>query len=114
MQVDPQGHRTSYAYDGAGRQIAVTNAENETTQSVYYADGQLQQTIDPEGHRTSYTYDAAHRQTTVTNPEEETTASVWWPSGLVRASINPEGDRTTVSFRQGCMIVREVPAIVVA
>ncbi|MEK7412148.1 MAG: hypothetical protein AAB263_02390, partial [Planctomycetota bacterium] len=69
--VDPSGLnlKTTYSYDGQGRTLTVTDANNTATQYECDAKGQLKAVIvDPTGLnlRTEYTYDDAGHTLTVT------------------------------------------------
>lgn len=59
---------TSYGYDGAGRQITVTDPEGHVTETVFDDDGRVASVTSPEGRTVSYGYDAAGRRTEVTTP----------------------------------------------
>ncbi|HEY4146089.1 MAG TPA: DUF6531 domain-containing protein, partial [Pinirhizobacter sp.] len=52
---------TSYTYDRAGRQVAVTDPNDQTTFTVYDAVGNVVATVDAIGHVTRYLRDAAGR-----------------------------------------------------
>jgi YD repeat-containing protein len=64
---------TTYAYDGQGRTITMTDAAGTVTQNTFSARGQLLEVaVDPAGLnlRTGYSYDAAGRTLTVTEGKD--------------------------------------------
>ncbi len=58
-------YTTSYAYDGEGNAITVTDNRGNSTQFLYYADGLLRKETSPIGHVTQYTYDANRNVLTI-------------------------------------------------
>jgi YD repeat-containing protein len=81
--IPPLNNRTTYQYDGAHRQIAVTNGAVETTQSRYNANGTLLTTILPKLNRTTYLYDGANRPIRVINGVNRPTDSRYYLNGLL-------------------------------
>ena len=73
---------TRYAYDAAGRRIAVTNALSQATRFAYDANGNQTNVIDALGRTNAYTYDALNRQTKITLPD--TTSEIYGYDGLNR------------------------------
>jgi len=71
---------TSYAYDGQGRQLTVTDPSGRVSTFTYDREGRLTQTVlDPGGvaaTTTTYTYDAQGRQVTVTEGADTPAAQV--------------------------------------
>ena len=61
--------QTRYAYDAAGRRIAVTNALNQGTRFACDANGNQTNTLDALGHMTGYVYDALNRQIQLIYPD---------------------------------------------
>lgn len=56
---------TRFAYDAAGRLMAITDPAGGVTRNEYDAAGRLTARIDPLGRRTTYTFDALGRQARV-------------------------------------------------
>ena len=56
--TDPDGHTTSFTYDGAGNQLVTTDALGHTMTRTYNAFNEVSSVTDPMGINTSYTYDA--------------------------------------------------------
>lgn len=69
---DAVGFVTSYSYDDAGNQTAITDAAGNVTHFDYDGSGNLLRQVDALGHATTFTYDAAGNQrtqtTTLTTP----------------------------------------------
>jgi len=57
--------KTSYGYDGAGRQTAVTDEAGRTTSREYLQNGWLKRIVRPNGDFIQYTYDKVARLTKV-------------------------------------------------
>jgi RHS repeat-associated protein len=72
-EEDPQGHRTTYHYDGDGRTVAVENALGQTTKTAYDGQGHVIQQTDPLGHLTAHAYDGNHNRTQTQNALSQTT-----------------------------------------
>ena len=81
-RVDPRGNvtganpndfKTSYAYDEAGNETAVTDPLSHVTTLVYDRGGRLQSKTDPMSHTVSYGYTALGRVQSVTAPDSSTT-----------------------------------------
>ncbi|WP_346837593.1 DUF6531 domain-containing protein [Microbulbifer sp. SAOS-129_SWC] len=71
--TDGNGNTTSNTYDAANRLLTSTNAEGETTTYAYDEVGNRVGIVDGNGHGTSYEYDQINRLVTVTNAENEVT-----------------------------------------
>jgi len=61
-----------FTYDEAGRRIATTNGNGETTRSRYDLRGNLIELIQPMDQRTLYAYDVHNRQTALTDANGRT------------------------------------------
>jgi YD repeat-containing protein len=79
---------TSYAYDGAGKLLAVSETEGASTVTretrQYDAIGELIRSTDSLGRETRYTYDAAGRETSRTDPLGNTTWTAYDADGRIR------------------------------
>jgi YD repeat-containing protein len=65
--------QTDFEYDAAGRQVAVTDANRQTTSFVYDNVGRLVRTIFPDGTRREMEYDELGRRIEETNQAGKTT-----------------------------------------
>lgn len=63
QEIDPNGNRTTYAYDAAGRLVRLTYADNSFTTYSYDAAGSLLSYTDPNGSTVTQTFDALNRRT---------------------------------------------------
>jgi RHS repeat-associated protein len=80
-------HRTSFAYDAAGRELVRMNPLSQRTTLA-----------DPDGGTTTYVYDAAGRRTKLVNPFAETTTLVWDDAGRqVRKELD-NGTWTSITY----------------
>jgi len=73
---------TRYAYDAAGRRMAVTNALNQGTRFAYDANGNQTNVIYALGRTNTYVFDALNRQTKIIFPDS--TAEAYGYDGLNR------------------------------
>lgn len=87
------------AYDGAGRQIRVENAEGEISSTVYEGySGRTIATVDPLSHRTSLAYDNAGRQITTTDPAEGVDSTIFDDASRPTVLIDAAGGRTSFVY----------------
>jgi RHS repeat-associated protein len=114
QQVDPDGNRTTTAYDGDGRVLSVTqpsytppgtsSAIAATTKYGYDEDANLTSVTDPGGNTTSYAYDALGDVTSVTDPQltGQSAAGVWnftYDSDREQlSSTSPTGAQTDATY----------------
>jgi RHS repeat-associated protein len=80
---------TSYAYDGAGRRIAVTNPRNYTTEFEYDAAGRMTEIRDAVGGAVAFSYNAAGEITQLTNPRSLTTTFTYDGLGNLTSQTDP-------------------------
>jgi len=73
---------STYAYDGAGRQTAITNPDGLVTTYGFDGDSHRTSAIDANSNTTSYAYDADGRQVTVTNALGDYTVTEYDQRGL--------------------------------
>ena len=74
VEQDPFGGRTTYYFDGEGRQIAVEDALGNLRRVEYDGQGHVTNEIDPRGFQTRYQYDANHNRTNVVDARTNATA----------------------------------------
>jgi RHS repeat-associated protein/uncharacterized repeat protein (TIGR01451 family) len=67
-EIDPNGRRTEFAYDGAGRLVAVTFADGTRRSRSYDELGRLAEERDEAGRSTRFEYDGLGRLLAVTDP----------------------------------------------
>ena len=108
--VDPNGRRTSFAYDEVGRLVRRTAADGTTREYVYDSAGQLVEQRDELGRRTVLTYDGAGRLTSVMNALSGVTSYAYDPAGLLQSQTDALG-RTTQFLRDalGRATTRRLP-----
>lgn len=95
---------TTYGYDDAGRQTAVTVA-GATTTTAYDALSRVVKLTSPSGATTTYSYDAGGRQTKVTTPRERlgrsmTVPTEWYRRLMLWAQRLTTSTTLVVSWRQ--------------
>jgi YD repeat-containing protein len=72
--TDPLGHTTSYAYDGFGRLVTITNANGAVQENLTYdSSDRVATRTDSEGRVLVYSYDNLDRVTRITYPDGTTT-----------------------------------------
>ena len=100
--ASPQDHRASFEHNRYGDVTSVTNAEGETTVTVYDADRNPTGVTDPDGETTVYTYTAADELATVTEaagtPEASTTSFEYLPDGSRKSWRNGLNDTWSYTY----------------
>lgn len=92
--TDSLGGLTSKSYDSNFRPTAITDADGDTTQLAWSADGSnLIQVIDGEGNQTDLAYDALNNLTSVTDPRGFLTTYTY--SGTLLTSTTDALNNTT-------------------
>jgi RHS repeat-associated protein len=98
--IDPGGNTTTYSYDADGELTAkVSPAGNEpggdpaahTTHYAYDADGELTGETDQLGHSTSFGYDGNGNQTTIADANGHTTHQAYDADDELKEVIRPNG-----------------------
>ncbi len=90
--ANDQNLTTTFTYDRAGRQVAVTNAAGDSTQSAYFRDGATASITDALGMVTAYRYDRARRRVlTVVN----------WVSGVFTDPATWDWDEAQSRWEDG-------------
>ncbi|WP_196491728.1 LysM peptidoglycan-binding domain-containing protein [Burkholderia territorii] len=122
--VDPNGQRltTTFAYDGTGQVLTVTegagSATAKVTQNTYDGAGRLiEQTVDPAGLKlaTRYAYDPAGNLVSETNAAGGVTHYVNDAAGREIGSVGPTGTVTAIDRdAEGRIVKRTVYATPVA
>ncbi len=105
-QTDAAGNETTYQLDATGQPEAVTLTEvvagggsaATTTTHEYDALGRETAAIDPLGNTTRFTLDAAGRARLVTDPEGNTTERVYDSLGRMTSETRPEGIRIDLAY----------------
>lgn len=92
---------STYGYDLAGRQIAVTNGFGGVTQYQYDSVGNQTAVIDALSNRTDYVYDAAGNLIFMTNALKGVTHYVYDELDLPIRTIYPDGSSTGVGYGIG-------------
>ena len=74
VEQDPFGGRTTYTFDGEGRQVAIEDALGNLRSIGYDGQGHVTNEIDPRGFQIRYQYDANHNRTNVVDALTNATA----------------------------------------
>jgi RHS repeat-associated protein len=119
LTTDPLGHMTKRFFDGAGRELAVTDALGSTTRLGYDpfddvttvtdpdagetklgydADGNLVSFTDALGHKTSATYDPLDRLSGDTDALEKSDAYAYDGNGNLTSWTDRKGQVTTLGY----------------
>jgi RHS repeat-associated protein len=118
---DNRGNTTSYTLDGMGNRIreelkdpggsiawatsrvvnslnrvsSIANAQGQSTQFGFDANGQAVRQTDPLGHSSSQTLDALRRPVATTLPDSSSTRTAWSALGDLASAQDPKGITTT-------------------
>ena len=102
--TDPNGHTTTYTWDGAGNELSVIDPLERATTYSYDAYGDRLTSTDPAGLTTTYTYTANHDLASTSTPiGNGTTATTSYtysttsPGDLVSLT-DPNGHTTTYTY----------------
>jgi len=107
-ETDPLGNVTTYAYDNAGNQTSVTDANNKTTTYTYDANNRLLTFTAPDTGVTSYTYDAVGNKITETNPRNKGTIYTYDANNRLASITTPIGSKTTYSYDVSGNLTKQV------
>jgi RHS repeat-associated protein len=104
-EIDPNGHTTTYAYDGLNRLTTVTYPTTPANLTTYTYDyrNNVVDTTDQNGHTTHNVYDAAGRLTSVTTTsdvpaDEQTTSYTYYDDGRKATETDPRGNVTNYVY----------------
>ena len=107
-ETTPLGHVTTYAYDNAGNQTSVTDANNKTTSYTYDAANRVLTITTPDTGVTTYTYDAVGNKLTERNPLNKTTTYTYDANNRLASVTTPLGNKTTYSYDVSGNPIKEV------
>jgi RHS repeat-associated protein len=107
-ETDPLGNVTTHAYDNAGNQTSVTDANNKTTSYTYDANNRLLTATAPDTGVTTYTYDAAGNKITETDPRNKTTTYGYDANNRLTSVTTPLGNKTTYSYDSSGNLTKQV------
>jgi RHS repeat-associated protein len=107
-ETDPLGHTTTHAYDDAGNDVSVTDANNHQATKTYDAANRLTSVTTPSGAVTSYTYDAAGNKASETDPNNHTTTYSYDADNRLVSETSPLGDKRTFAYDAKGNLVKEV------
>jgi RHS repeat-associated protein len=99
--TDPNGHQTSYAFDGFGRETRITDPLGNTSSFTYNDDHQVTSATDPLTNVYPITYDAQHNVVSQRLPTGAistfayTNAAHPWSA---TTSTDPQGNTTTYGY----------------
>jgi YD repeat-containing protein len=96
--IDPNGHPTTYTYDGLNRLVATTDAEEHTVHLGYDRVGNLTERVDARGYATTYAYDGLNRPITVTDALSGTTISTYDAVGNLLTRTDANGHTTAYTY----------------
>jgi len=89
---------TAYAYDAAGRAVAITDPAKRTRRFRWDALGRLKAVVDPLGHEVLYTYDALDRLVAITDANGHTHRREYDGMGRLTADHRPLGQTTRYTY----------------
>jgi RHS repeat-associated protein len=97
-ETSPLGHVTTHAYDNAGNETSVTDANNKTTTYTYDNANRVLTVTAPDTGVTTYTYDAVGNKLTERNPNNKTTTYTYDANNRLASVTTPLGNKTTYSY----------------
>ncbi|MBF9130055.1 RHS repeat protein [Plantactinospora sp. S1510] len=97
---DAYGKKTTYGYDGAGRQTTERLPGGRETTRTYDAAGRLDTALDGLRNATDYDYDAAGRLTTLTLPRGGHFDYTYDAAGLLDTETDPARQTTSYDYDQ--------------
>jgi len=97
-EVDPEGGRTEYRYDKAGRTIARIDPAGNVTTWEYDDDGNVLREITADGAVHRYAYAGAGRLGEYTDPAGRTWRQEWDLDGCLARRIAPDGSAWTLAY----------------
>jgi RHS repeat-associated protein len=95
---DPGGNiawATSRVVNSLNRISSVANAQGQSTQFGFDANGEATSQTDPLSHTTTQTLDALRRPVSTTLPDNSSTQTAWTALGELASAQDPKGIRTT-------------------
>ena len=99
LTEDPLGNATRYEYDGNGRLLKVTDAnDNETVYEYTGSQRWPSRITDAAGHQWGYTFDPLGRLTRKTDPLGNTTKYYYDESGNRVREVDAEGSQSTFTY----------------
>lgn len=101
------GQSLTYAYDGNGNVLTVTDAASRTTSYQYDAQNRLTRVSAPDNGVTSYTYDAEGRLYSVQDPRGLRTYFYYNSFGEVTQRVSPDTGVTNYSYDSGGRLTSE-------
>ncbi len=107
-ETDPLGHVTTYAYDNAGNQTSVTDANNKTTTYTYDAASRVLTITAPDTGVTTFTYDAVGNKLTKADPRNKATIYTYDANNRLASETTPLGNKTTYSYDVNGNLTKEV------
>jgi RHS repeat-associated protein len=96
--VSGEGHRATFAWDGASRPARLTSAAGNTTEITWTDDGLPEAIIEGDGATTSYRYDERGHLASVTDPLAAVALAEFDAAGRPVAEVHPGGERTTFTW----------------
>lgn len=107
-ETNPLGHVTTYAYDNAGNQTSVTDANNKTTTYAYDAANRVATITAPDAGVTTYTYDPVGNKLTQRDQNNKTTTYSYDADNRLANLVTPLGNKTTYSYDVSGNLIKEV------
>jgi RHS repeat-associated protein len=106
--ANPLGQATTSAYDAAGNQTSVTDANNRVTAFTYDAANRLLTETAPDNGVTTHTYDAVGNNITEKDPTNNTTTYSYDAANRLESLTTPLGNKTTYQYDASNNLIKRV------
>ena len=98
IRDSPDGFTTTYAHDGKGNPVRITDALGKVTRMTYDGRGLLASTIDPLGNTTAFAYDTAGNLIKSTDTLGQEATMTYDGVGNLLSLTNARGNTTTFAY----------------
>jgi RHS repeat-associated protein len=110
QDIGGAGQATTYAYDGNGNRVSITDPLKRVTQQTFDALDRVTKIVNPEKGATTFVYDAQDRPVSVTDPNGNVTHYVYDGFGDVIETASPDTGATVFRYDAGGNMTQKTDA----